>query len=56
MKELYQCHECGFLNTHRDMFLLTHGELHCRNCAKRDHGTIASIKTKKNPQMEKENN
>lgn len=53
MKELYQCHECGFLSTAYRAFIKVHGELHCEVCARRDHGVYRSTVTKKeNPLWE----
>ena len=46
MREIYQCHECGFLSIDRKLFIATHGELHCMNCAKREHGTVCSFAEK----------
>lgn len=43
MKELYICHECGFVSTiWRDNYTYVHGEIHCLDCAKKEHGTMKS--------------
>jgi hypothetical protein len=46
MRDIYQCHECGFMSTDRKLFVSTHGELHCENCAEREHGTVGGFAEK----------
>ena len=48
MRELYQCHECGFLSTVRKAFNLVHNELHCEYCDSKGHSEQTIFKAPNN--------